>query len=108
MPLGSLLFIAMLVCVPPALYVDAIAHGIGRIPGDKESLSAGSWAILSALPGFGIAFALGYLISRSRPHRKSRHAPRPRPEDAAATRYLRLPVPVERPRHRPVRAAATA
>ncbi len=55
----------MLVCIPPALYSDTIAHGIGRIPGDKESLSAGGWALLSALPGFGIAFALGYLLSRA-------------------------------------------
>ena len=65
----------MLVCIPPALYSDTIAHGIGRIPGDKESLSAGGWALLSALPGFGIAFALGYLLSRAA--RSKRPQPNP-------------------------------
>jgi hypothetical protein len=64
MPLSSALFVALLIGLPPAVYGDAIAHGIGRIPGDKPSMSAGAWGILSALPSFGILFVIGYLLSR--------------------------------------------
>ena len=64
MPFSSALFLALLACIPPALYGDATAHGIGRIPGDKQSMSAGAWSLLAAVPSLGMMFAIGYLLSR--------------------------------------------
>jgi hypothetical protein len=63
-PCGLTLLILALSLIPAAIYLDATGHGIGKIRGVGNSMSAAGWALWALLPGVGTLGVIAYLTNR--------------------------------------------
>jgi hypothetical protein len=60
----AIAFVLVTGLIPALIYLDATGHGVGKVPGDDRTATAGSWAAFTVPPVLGTLFIIPYLHHR--------------------------------------------